>query len=344
MQSHKECLNVLGLQHGASWPQINEAYRDLVRVWHPDRFQNDERLRLRAEEQTRTINNAIQRLREGYDPKSAPQKEDAASPIRPPAAETSSTTRANSSTAPERDEFVDAPILLVYEKGIALGAKMLVGVALGFSSYVSFTWGDPHPYKAAFGSLVGLLASHNLVRGCVGIALRRPAIAVDIFGMSQTDSGKLSWPDIQRAWAFVEARSPALAIECSETYLQRQAFFRRTLLRLRHAFRSAHLVVRFGGMHSHPSEVVSVLTAVLDSGRARLREATPRPSVGPGVLLARALALLAAATLMARCLTADTLNLLEIALYLLVFAGGLGWDLYKKRQLLPSPTGSGRRG
>jgi DnaJ-like protein len=52
----------LHLKPGASKEEIRQAYRDLVRVWHPDRFVNDPRLRLIAEEKLISINQAYTRL------------------------------------------------------------------------------------------------------------------------------------------------------------------------------------------------------------------------------------------------------------------------------------------
>jgi curved DNA-binding protein CbpA len=41
---------VLGLRPGASLDEAKQAHRDLVKVWHPDRFSNDPRLQARAQE------------------------------------------------------------------------------------------------------------------------------------------------------------------------------------------------------------------------------------------------------------------------------------------------------
>ena len=49
---------VLGLRLGATHAEIRQAYHDLVRVWHPDRFQADGRLQKVAAEQLRRINEA----------------------------------------------------------------------------------------------------------------------------------------------------------------------------------------------------------------------------------------------------------------------------------------------
>ncbi len=56
---------VLDLVPGALTEDVKAAYVDLVKVWHPDRFQHEgERLRLRAERQLKLINEAYGRLRQ----------------------------------------------------------------------------------------------------------------------------------------------------------------------------------------------------------------------------------------------------------------------------------------
>jgi len=52
----------LGLKAGASPDEIKQAYRDLVKVWHPDRFGHDERLRLIAQDKLKEINGAYEFL------------------------------------------------------------------------------------------------------------------------------------------------------------------------------------------------------------------------------------------------------------------------------------------
>lgn len=52
----------LDLPVGASPEQIKEAYRDLLQIWHPDRYVNNPRLKARAEERIVRINEAYQAL------------------------------------------------------------------------------------------------------------------------------------------------------------------------------------------------------------------------------------------------------------------------------------------
>jgi DnaJ domain len=57
-----EALEILALRPGATPSEIKEAYRDLVKVWHPDRFGNDVRLRQKADSQLKLINEAYRVL------------------------------------------------------------------------------------------------------------------------------------------------------------------------------------------------------------------------------------------------------------------------------------------
>src|SRR3989338_448363 len=53
---------ILEVHTNASEPEVKQAYRDLVKVWHPDRFTHDIKLQKRAEEKLKEINDAYQRI------------------------------------------------------------------------------------------------------------------------------------------------------------------------------------------------------------------------------------------------------------------------------------------
>lgn len=55
-------FEILGLPLTATPAEIKEAYRDLTKVWHPDRFVSEPRLRAKAEETFKRINEAYQVL------------------------------------------------------------------------------------------------------------------------------------------------------------------------------------------------------------------------------------------------------------------------------------------
>ena len=56
--TESDALRTLNLQAGCSAEQARQAYLDLVKVWHPDRFRSDERLTARAERELQDINEA----------------------------------------------------------------------------------------------------------------------------------------------------------------------------------------------------------------------------------------------------------------------------------------------
>ncbi|MFO0791016.1 MAG: DnaJ domain-containing protein [Pirellulales bacterium] len=64
LDSSAEALNVLGLRLGASNDDIEEAYRILAKVWHPDRYMDDPQLRPIAEANIKRINWAFGYLEE----------------------------------------------------------------------------------------------------------------------------------------------------------------------------------------------------------------------------------------------------------------------------------------
>jgi hypothetical protein len=58
-------LEMLGLEPGATAQEIKTAYRDMAKVWHPDRFAHDPRLQRKAQERLKEINEAYRSLLSG---------------------------------------------------------------------------------------------------------------------------------------------------------------------------------------------------------------------------------------------------------------------------------------
>ena len=73
MDELAKLYGTLELEPGATAEEIKAAYLDLVKVWHPDRYQNEsQRLRDKAEQKLKSINLAYDRLR-GAVAKTAPK-------------------------------------------------------------------------------------------------------------------------------------------------------------------------------------------------------------------------------------------------------------------------------
>ena len=65
-KTKKDCLAVLGLDEDATWEDVVDAKNAMIKVWHPDRWMNDERRRLNADKQTKKVNEAYDELKRYY--------------------------------------------------------------------------------------------------------------------------------------------------------------------------------------------------------------------------------------------------------------------------------------
>jgi tetratricopeptide (TPR) repeat protein len=75
---------ILGLEPGASQAQLKRAYRQLVKIWHPDRFL-EQKQKQEAEEKIKSINSAYNKLK-SESPSEPPISENpsSSSPKNPP--------------------------------------------------------------------------------------------------------------------------------------------------------------------------------------------------------------------------------------------------------------------
>ena len=59
----QRCFEILELDRNASLKEVEQAYRDLVNVWHPDRISHNPRLKHKAEEKLKDVNLAYKTAR-----------------------------------------------------------------------------------------------------------------------------------------------------------------------------------------------------------------------------------------------------------------------------------------
>lgn len=72
---------ILEVSAGATADDIHRAYRELVRVWHPDRFASDPTLQTKAQEKLKQINEAYQSLKSAEFATREPSAADSDSPL-----------------------------------------------------------------------------------------------------------------------------------------------------------------------------------------------------------------------------------------------------------------------
>jgi hypothetical protein len=66
MHESEAYFRALDLDQTATLDEIKQAYKDLVMVWHPDRFVHNDRLRHKAEEKLKQFNQAYDGLKQRY--------------------------------------------------------------------------------------------------------------------------------------------------------------------------------------------------------------------------------------------------------------------------------------
>ena len=59
----KRCFEILELAPDASIDEVKQAYKDLVNIWHPDRFPTNPRLKQKAEKKLKEVNQAYETLK-----------------------------------------------------------------------------------------------------------------------------------------------------------------------------------------------------------------------------------------------------------------------------------------
>jgi hypothetical protein len=120
-----EALRVLHLDPDCSREQIRQAYTDLVKVWHPDRFQADARLRQKADDTLRLINAAYEVLQR----RGAAEEASPASPSEQQSAEPEPSTGRESLIPPPRPAWFKRRALRAATIGAVVGVALAVAIA-----------------------------------------------------------------------------------------------------------------------------------------------------------------------------------------------------------------------
>ena len=87
----QRCYEIFDLERGASLQEVEQAYRDLVNVWHPDRIPDNPRLKKRAEEKLKELNLAYEILKDSVRPRPDPAQAQTQAPYIKPGPESGPT-------------------------------------------------------------------------------------------------------------------------------------------------------------------------------------------------------------------------------------------------------------
>jgi|GEM_PF-1800972 len=275
MSKRDEHLATLGLAPTASWDEITQAYKDLMRVWHPDRFQGDERLCKKAEAQAQRINNAMSELRKlGKETPSSARSEPRQQRDQNASARRSGSTTQTNSTRNQQEQsqsasnaqtassgtssFLIAPLYIRQRFSTSL-LRVVAACAVFYITYESIRTASATPYQEASALAFAFLAIDLGVRNLTVMLLPKPIAAVERNGLFFLKTGKLGWADIESAWPVMTRRHHQLSLVLSQHYIGKQNFFLRILLRFRRWAKSPHIVIPFNGLTVDPVSAINAM-------------------------------------------------------------------------------------
>jgi hypothetical protein len=145
-------LHALDLAPSATEAEVRKAYRLLVKVWHPDRFQGDEKLSQAAEAKLKEINSAFEFLtststeRGPWRPPAQPTEDEGPSTSQAQSATDGTASTQSPSGAASPVEIPDLAPRLTYRSAIRLAFKMVaVLLALLLCRYLWIAFDAPDP-------------------------------------------------------------------------------------------------------------------------------------------------------------------------------------------------------
>ncbi len=250
-----------------------------MRVWHPDRFQGDDRLRLKAEAQAQRINAAMSELRKmGKEPplhrQSTRDSATAASNRtqtdhqRPSPNTTNTSSRRSFNSSPNQDQqrkqtqqsssYLIAP-MYVRQKLMTSFLRVILAGAIFYVAYNALK--NPSASISQEAASLGFifLAIDLGIRNLALMLLPKPVISIERNGLFFLKTGRLGWADIESAWPVMTSRYQQISLMLSQHYLRKRNLATRTLLRFRRWAKTPHIVIPFNGLTADPISVINAM-------------------------------------------------------------------------------------
>jgi hypothetical protein len=174
----ESAFEILGLRSDATPDQVRESYKDLVKVWHPDRFAHDPALRRKAQERLKQINEAYEVLRsylgekEGRGTGSEPHRWN-----RHPDSHAAQQEADNADRS--RDQVLSNGADLTVPARLLRGLGLPIAIGLAIAGQVLVSSRAPSPWRGLAPGIALYLLAALLV---VLTVLRRPAPGLDGVG------------------------------------------------------------------------------------------------------------------------------------------------------------------
>lgn len=297
MDALAEHLRTLGLSPDATLQEALATHRDLIRVWHPDRFEFDPKLQAKAQEQTVKINLAIAGVRDAF------RNDRHASPQPPRATE---------------PPHVSPPTLIIHQPTRATIFQATFGFAvlcLGIFLVVHFSVRDSP--QTALGLVLTGYGFSMLLFALALLYFKTPIIAINRAFLHILGAPHIPIFEVRGANVLVSQRGALLTISCSPEYVRQLPSVSRWSMRLRHLIRGYHFDVHSSLMDSHPTHVIETLSTL-----AQLKSPNhpPSPKMRRWGIHANTIATACLTIAVVRCLGTSEHHLVTLIPYLLLFA------------------------
>lgn len=157
----EEYLRELELDAHASWEDVQKSYRELLRVWHPDRFSEKDSLKEKAEERTRALNSAFENISKNWDRweseknKGGKHYRNRSLPRKPTNIDTQEIMRAAKRTAALYVELRHTKRVRRWSKLVFWCSLLIVGLLLGIHFYGAESGKDDFNFSAIIKSITG---------------------------------------------------------------------------------------------------------------------------------------------------------------------------------------------
>lgn len=276
MDKRTEHLKTLGLSAEASWEEVTDAYKDLMKVWHPDRFQGDERLLAKAQAKSQEINHAMAELRKlgKNPPKPSPQS----SRSRPASTPSFDNNRdsfqqgaTHAQTHASQFRFMLSPLKINMSFRSSL-FRLLGGLVASFFSYMVLKEHPLPPLQQAGVLAVGFLALDFSIKHLLLTLIPRALITVDAEGITIFNRGRFNWIDIESVYPVMSPRMQTLNINCSQHYLQKCSPPIRFMYHSRRLLGRAHIQIPFSGLRGTPVHVLDAMHLFQSNNQIELHD------------------------------------------------------------------------
>ena len=303
----REHFQTLGLTEKASLEDALASYKDLVRVWHPDRFSHDPRLRKKAEEQTSRINVAMTEVRAFFKNPSPRRLEPAPQPPRTTTPLRRSPVRPSLST-----------MLVVHQRRSISLARVLTGLLLLY-----FGWYMSVEHQGAAGQIaIGIvLCGYGFSTAFLGatlICFKRPFISVTNSTIRILGIPSIPLHEIAASHVVATSKGSIFTIEASPAYLKSAPLPLQLWLRTKLLIRRNHYEVKASALDTHPALILNTLELLTAQGA--VHQPTTSPNSTAWAYYASIASIMALAVPIARILIAGPLPPSSILPYLMLFA------------------------